>query len=98
MSNQTWTYIAIGSAAGVSLIAWVALVLVRGGSNFFAGFAAVTAAVVVAAVLGLTRVYLRAHYISDVFGGWGLAVAIFGLLGVLAVVVGRLRHNDPPES
>jgi undecaprenyl-diphosphatase len=81
-------------------VAWVvaAVVLVRGGSNFFAGFAAVTVAVVVAAVLGLTRVYLRAHYVSDVYGGWGLAVAIFALLGVVALVVGRLRHNDAPES
>jgi membrane protein DedA with SNARE-associated domain/membrane-associated phospholipid phosphatase len=80
-------------------VAWVvcALVLVRGGSSFFAGFAAVTAAVVLAAVIGLTRVYLRASYFSDVEGGWGIAVAIFGLLGVLALVVGRLRHNDQPQ-
>jgi hypothetical protein len=34
MSNQTWTHIAIGSAAGVSLIAWVALVLVPAWTSF----------------------------------------------------------------
>jgi hypothetical protein len=34
MSNQTWTYIAIGSAAGVSLIAWVGLVLVPAWMSF----------------------------------------------------------------
>jgi hypothetical protein len=34
MSNETWTYIAIGSAAGVSLIAWVALVLVPAWTSF----------------------------------------------------------------
>ena len=34
MSNHTWTYIAIGSAAGVSLIAWVALVLVPAWTSF----------------------------------------------------------------
>jgi len=34
MSNQTWTYIAIGSAAGVSLIAWVAFVLVPAWTSF----------------------------------------------------------------
>jgi membrane protein DedA with SNARE-associated domain/membrane-associated phospholipid phosphatase len=81
-------------------VAWVAaaLVLVRGGSGFFAGFAAVTAAVVLAVVIGLTRVYLRAHYLSDVEGGWGVAVAIFGGLGVVALVVGRLRHNGRPQS
>ena len=34
MSNTTWTYIAVGSAAGVSLIAWVALVLVPAWTSF----------------------------------------------------------------
>jgi hypothetical protein len=34
MSNQTWTYIAIGSAAGISLIAWVALVLVPAWTSY----------------------------------------------------------------
>jgi hypothetical protein len=34
MSNETWTYIAIGSAAGISLIAWVGLVLVPAWTSF----------------------------------------------------------------
>jgi hypothetical protein len=34
MSNETWTYIAIGSAAGVSLIAWIGLVLVPAWMSF----------------------------------------------------------------
>jgi hypothetical protein len=34
MTNQTWTYIAVGSAAGVSLIAWVALVLIPAWTSF----------------------------------------------------------------
>ena len=34
MSNETWTYIAIGSAAGVSLIAWVVLVLVPAWTSY----------------------------------------------------------------
>jgi undecaprenyl-diphosphatase len=81
-------------------VRWVAcaVVLSRGGSSFFASFAAVTAAVIVAAVIGLTRVYLRAHWLSDVEGGWGLGVAIFGLLGVLALVVGWLRQNGRAQS
>jgi membrane protein DedA with SNARE-associated domain/membrane-associated phospholipid phosphatase len=80
-------------------VAWVAcaVVLVRAGGNFTTRFAAVTVAVVLAAVIGLTRVYLRAHYLSDVEGGWALGVAIFALLGVVAVVVGWLRQNDRPQ-
>ena len=34
MSNETWTYIAIGSAAAVSLIAWIALVLVPAWTSY----------------------------------------------------------------
>jgi membrane protein DedA with SNARE-associated domain/membrane-associated phospholipid phosphatase len=80
-------------------IAWVAcaVVLVRAGGKFATRFAVVTAAVVLAVVIGLTRVYLRAHYLSDVEGGWGLGVAIFALLGVVAVVVGWLRQNGRPQ-
>ena len=38
MSNQTWTYIALGSAGAVSLIAWVALVLVPAWTSFSRGW------------------------------------------------------------
>jgi hypothetical protein len=34
MSNQAWINVAIGSAAGLSLIAWVALVLVPAWTSF----------------------------------------------------------------
>jgi undecaprenyl-diphosphatase len=55
-------------------------------------------AVVVAALVGATRVYLRAHYLSDVLGGFGLAAAIFGLCGTIAVIVAFVRHNDPETT
>ncbi len=79
-------------------VAWVAcaVVLVRGGSGFAARFAVVIAAVVLTVVIALTRVYLRAHYLSDVNGGVGLATAIFSLAGIVAVVVGHLRQNERP--
>jgi hypothetical protein len=34
MSNETWTYIALGSAAGLSLIVWIGLVLVPAWTSF----------------------------------------------------------------
>jgi hypothetical protein len=45
MSNQTWTYIALGSAAGVSLIAWVTLVLVPAWTSFSRAWERVVATV-----------------------------------------------------
>jgi len=73
------------------------VVLVRGGAGLATRFAVVTFAVVLAVVIGLTRVYLRAHYLSDVNGGFGLAATIFGLCGVAALVVGYVRQNGPPQ-
>jgi undecaprenyl-diphosphatase len=44
--------------------------------------------------VGLSRIYLRAHYWSDVAGGWGIGVGIFGLLAAIAMIVTHIRHND----
>jgi len=86
------------SGHAANAVAWVAcaVVLVRGGAGFATRFAAVTAAIVLVVAVALTRIYLRAHYLSDVQGGLGLATAIFALLGMVAVVVGHLRQNERP--
>jgi undecaprenyl-diphosphatase len=47
----------------------------------------------IAAAVGVTRVYLRAHWWSDVAGGWGLAAGIFALLAGIAFVVEHIRNN-----
>jgi undecaprenyl-diphosphatase len=47
----------------------------------------------VAAAVGVSRVYLFAHWWSDVAGGWGLAAGIFALLSGIALVVEHIRHN-----
>jgi membrane protein DedA with SNARE-associated domain len=49
--------------------------------------------VIVAAAIGLSRIYLRVHYWSDVAGGWGLGAGIFGLCAVIGLVVAYVRHN-----
>jgi len=49
--------------------------------------------VALAVFVGLSRVYLRAHYLTDVLGGWGLAAALFALGGLGALAVARVRHN-----
>jgi membrane protein DedA with SNARE-associated domain/membrane-associated phospholipid phosphatase len=53
----------------------------------------VVAAVIVAALIGASRIYLRAHYLSDVIGGYGLGAAIFAGCAALALVVAFIREN-----
>jgi undecaprenyl-diphosphatase len=55
--------------------------------------ALVLAAVIVAAVIGATRIYLRAHYLSDVIGGEALGLAIFATCGAVSLVGGFIRQN-----
>lgn len=52
------------------------------------------AGISIAVVVGLTRIYLRAHWFSDVAGGWGLGAACFALAGMIALVAGYLRGGD----
>jgi membrane protein DedA with SNARE-associated domain/membrane-associated phospholipid phosphatase len=54
----------------------------------------VTTALGLVVVVGLTRMYLRVHFFSDVIGGYGLATAIFALCGIAALVVVHLRQNE----
>jgi membrane protein DedA with SNARE-associated domain/membrane-associated phospholipid phosphatase len=76
-------------------VAWVACatVLVHTGAGWATRFAAVAVTIALVVVVGLTRVYLRVHYLTDVLGGAALGVAIWGLVGTLAVVAGAVRHN-----
>jgi membrane-associated phospholipid phosphatase len=83
------------SAHAAYAVTWVAvaLALSRALPNLASRFAFVTVAIVIAVVVGLTRIYLRAHYLSDVVGGWGLGAALFALCGSAALVIGYVRNN-----
>jgi membrane protein DedA with SNARE-associated domain len=56
-------------------------------ATFFAG------TIVLAALIGLSRVYLRAHYLSDVLAGWGLGAAIFATCGIVGLIVAFVRQT-----
>ena len=55
------------------------------------------AATVLAALVGLTRLYLRVHWVSDVLGGEGVAAMSFSLVAIVALVVAFVRQNAVPE-
>jgi membrane protein DedA with SNARE-associated domain/membrane-associated phospholipid phosphatase len=75
--------------------AWIAAALLFTRRLRLVGHAAlVTGAIVLAAAVGLSRIYLRVHFWSDVAGGWGLGAGIFGLLAAIAMLVHHMRHND----
>jgi membrane protein DedA with SNARE-associated domain len=74
-------------------VTWVAAALMFTRRLRLVGAALVTGAVVLAAAVGLSRIYLHAHLWSDVAGGWGLGVGIYGLLAVIAMIVEYMRHN-----
>ncbi|MFN8129993.1 MAG: VTT domain-containing protein [Solirubrobacteraceae bacterium] len=64
----------------------------------------VSVAVALSAAIGLSRVYLQVHYLSDVVAGWALGAAVFATCGMAALVVTHLRNNGgapapvPPDA
>jgi undecaprenyl-diphosphatase len=86
---------AFPSGHAANAVAWaavgVALVRALRGRASEVAFAAI--GVIVATAIGLSRVVLGAHYLSDVVAGWGLGAAIYALCGVVALLVGHMRNN-----
>jgi undecaprenyl-diphosphatase len=72
-------------------LALLAVVLLRPRAKWATVW--IGAGLAIALIVGLTRVYLRAHYLSDVLGGWGLGAAAFAGCALVAMVVTRLRQN-----
>jgi membrane-associated phospholipid phosphatase len=87
-----WSYPS-GHAAYAAAWVAVAVALGRALPTLASRFAFVTVAVVVAALIGLSRVYLRVHWLSDVGGGWGLGLTVYALCGLTVLVIGYVRNN-----
>ncbi|HEX2087005.1 MAG TPA: phosphatase PAP2 family protein [Solirubrobacteraceae bacterium] len=83
------------AAASLALFAGLALVAARGRSAP-ARTAIVAAAAVLVLAIGLTRVYLGAHYPTDVVAGWLLAAAL-ATAGQAAAASVR-RATTSPDS
>jgi undecaprenyl-diphosphatase len=82
-----------GHSAYATAYVAIAVIATRVLGGVVSRTAVVLVAVLIAAVIGGTRIYLRAHYLSDVIGGFGLGLAIFAGCAALALVVGFIRQN-----
>ena len=53
----------------------------------------IAAGIAVTAVVGLSRVYLQVHWLSDVSAGWALGVACFAGAAAVALIFVHIRQN-----
>jgi len=83
-----------GHAAHSVFYVWLSVTIaVRLRPDMARKAALVSGGIVLAALIGLSRVYLNVHYLSDVFGGWALGALCFAFFAVAALLAGQLRKN-----
>ena len=83
-----------GHAAYSVLYVWLAVtIVIRLRPGMARGAAVVAVGTALTALVGLSRVYLGVHYLSDVSAGWALGVAAFSLCAAVALVISQLRQN-----
>ena len=56
--------------------------------------AVIAAGILLTALIGLTRVYLRVHWLSDVTSGWALGVSCFSAVAIVVLVIAYIRDNS----
>lgn len=86
-----------GHAAHSVIYLWLAVTIVlRLRPGMARATAVVVTGIVLTALVGLSRVYLNVHYLSDVNAGWALGAAAFSFCALVGLVVSQVRHN--PEQ
>jgi membrane protein DedA with SNARE-associated domain/membrane-associated phospholipid phosphatase len=84
-----------GHAAHSILYPWLAVTLaIRLRPGMVGGTALLVTGFALAVLVGLSRLYLRVHYMSDVTGGWALGAVAFCACAAVAMLVSYLRHNS----
>jgi membrane protein DedA with SNARE-associated domain/membrane-associated phospholipid phosphatase len=78
-----------GHAAYATCWVAIAVALRHAFARLASQAALLVAGIVLAVIVGLTRIELRVHWFSDVGGGWGLGAFVFALCGMAALSVPR---------
>ena len=85
-----------GHAAHSVFYLWLAVTIVlRLRPGMARGAAVVVAGIALTALVGLSRVYLNVHYLSDVSAGWALGAAAFSLCAAVGARRLQVRQNAP---
>lgn len=87
-----------GHAALSIVFLAIAVLFARSAESPGARIAWIVSGIVTAAAIGLSRVYLRVHYFTDVVGGWATGLAVFSLCGAVALVVDYVLRPDLKEA
>ncbi len=86
-------------AAYSTFYVWLAVtIVVRLRPGMARGAAVISAGIALTALVGLSRVYLGVHYLSDVSAGWALGIAAFSLCAAVALVITTVRQNGHRAS
>jgi membrane protein DedA with SNARE-associated domain/membrane-associated phospholipid phosphatase len=91
-----------GHATQATLYAWIGVTLaLRVVPGITRRSLVIALGILITALIGLTRVYLRVHWLSDVSSGWALGVSCYTLAAAVVLVVAYIRDNprraDAPE-
>ena len=86
-------------AAYSTFYVWLAVTIVmRLRPGMTRGALVIVAGIALTALVGLSRVYLGVHYMSDVNAGWALGAVAFSLCAAVALFISTVRQNGAVDG
>jgi membrane protein DedA with SNARE-associated domain/membrane-associated phospholipid phosphatase len=85
-----------GHAAQATLYTWLAITFaLRVVPGITRRSLVIAGGIALTGLIGLTRVYLRVHWLSDVSAGWALGASAFAVVAAVVLVISHIRDNPP---
>jgi membrane protein DedA with SNARE-associated domain/membrane-associated phospholipid phosphatase len=85
-----------GHATQAVVYSWLAITLaLRVVPGITRRSLVIACGIVLTALIGLTRVYLRVHWLSDVSSGWALGVSCYAAAAAVVLAIFHIRDNPP---